>query len=289
MTTAAPTPLGTDARTPGAGTPKYPAPLVTFRENRRVYLVHRAQQLLTSIPFAHVMVLAWIAVYYILFQLIHPVKRFWDTLLSQHIHLLAQHNWNVWRHMFRSGGESYLATMVVLFLLFNPYKHPKAMHKIHSVANIVFRVLLTLILMIPLFVGLGVLVHHAQHWLKTGVLSPSVGAHPNIAQKLYSEQWTTKLVVVVAGFLGRRPMFPVFAFVLEYFAERRVARGGTDHWWEPSPFRALVREQAKHGVTEMQRRQAERGRSVTWFLLGGIALTAALAAYGVYILEHHVK
>jgi hypothetical protein len=81
----------------------------------------------------------------------------------------------------------------------------------------------------------------------------------------------------------------VFAFVLEYFAERRVARGGTDHWWEPAPYRAIVRELSKHGASEIQRRQAERSRSLTWLMLGGVVVIAALAAYGVYILEHYAK
>jgi len=274
---------------PADATPKYPEPLVTFKENPRSWIRNHIQQLLISIPLAHVMVLAWIAVYFILFELIHPVKRFWDTLLSHHIHLLSQANWNTWRHMFRGGGESYLATMVVLFLLFNPYKHPKAMHKIESAKAVVGRVLLTLVLMVPLFIGLGLLAHYAQHWLKTGVLAPDVGSHPSLAAKLYSDEWTTKVVVVAAGFLGRRPMFPVFAFVLEYFAERRVARGGRDHWWEPAPFRAMVRELSKHGETEIQRRQSERSRSVTWLMLGGVVVTGALAAYGVYILEHYAK
>ncbi len=273
----------------GSAPPKYPEPLVTFKEDRRRWVRNHAQQLLISIPLAHVMVLAWIAVYFILFELIHPVKRFWDTLLSNHIHLLSHANWNMWRHIFRGGGESYLATMVVLFLLFNPYKHPKAMHKVESAKAIVARVLLTLVLMIPLFIGLGLLMHYAQHWLKTGALAPGIGSHPNIAAKLYSDQWTTKVVVVVAGFLGRRPMFPVFAFVLEYFAERRVARGGTDHWWEPAPYRAIVRELSKHGTLEIQRRQAARSRSVAVLMLGGVLVTAALAAYGVYILQHYAK
>ncbi|HWE32217.1 MAG TPA: hypothetical protein VG410_01960 [Solirubrobacteraceae bacterium] len=280
----------TTAVAPDAATqPKYPEPLVSFKEDRRRWTRNHVQQLLTSIPLAHVMVLAWIAVYYIVFELIHPVKRFWDTLLSQHIQLLSQANWNTWRHMFRGGGESYLATMVVLFVLFNPYKHPKSMHRIESAAAIVGRALLTLVLMIPLFIGLGLLAHYAQRWLKTGALAPDIGSHPNIAAKLYSDEWTTKVVVVLAGFLGRRPMFPVFAFVLEYFAERRVARGGTDHWWEPAPYRAIVRELSKHGATEIQRRQAERSRSLTWLMLGGVVVIAALAAYGVYILEHYAK
>jgi hypothetical protein len=267
--------------------PKYPEPLVTYRENPRQWIRNHAQALLTSIPLAHVMVLSWIAVYYICFELVHPIKMFWDTLLSRHIKLLSQAHWNTWRHMFRGGGESYLATMTVLFLLFNPYKHH--FKKIHSAAGVVFRVLLTLLLMIPLFIGLGLLAHHAQHWFRTGVLAPSIGAHPSLASKLYSDEWTTKVVVVIAGFLGRRPMYPVFAFVLEFFAERRVARGKHDHWWQPAPYRAMVRELGKEGLTEIQRRQTERARSVTWLMIGGVLLTVALACYGVYILEHYAK
>lgn len=284
MTTAA-APRAPDTNTPE----KYPDPLVSLRENPRRWARNHIQQLLISIPLAHVMVLAWIAVYYIAFELIHPVKQFWDTLLSQHIHLLSQAHWNTWRHMFRGGGESYLATMVVLFVLFNPYKHPRAMHKIHSATAVIGRVLLTLLLMVPLFIGLGLLMHQLQRWLHTGSLAPAIGSHPNIAAKLYSDQWTTKVVVVLAGFLGRRPMFPVFAFVIEYFAERRVARGGTDHWWEPAPYRATVRQLSKHGLGEIQRRQAERSRSVTLLMLGGTVLVAALAGYGVYILQHYAK
>jgi hypothetical protein len=270
-----------------AAAPKYPEPLVRYRENPRRWVRNLAQQLITSIPLAHIIVLAWVAVYYICFELVHPIKTFWDTLFSRHIKVLSQANWNTWRHMFRGGGESYLATMTVLFLLFNPYKHH--IKKIHSAAQIVFRVLLTLLLMIPLFIGLGLLMHYFQRWLHTGALAPEIGSHPSIAAKLYSDQWTTKVVVVTAAFIGRRPMYPVFAFVLEFFAERRVARGKHDHWWQPAPYRAMVRELNKEGLTEIQRRQAERTRSVTWFMLGGALLTAALAAYGFYILNHFAK
>src|SRR5579859_4094423 len=145
MTTADAAP----AAPPAAPPPKYPEPLVTYREDPRRWIRNHAQQLLISIPLAHVMVLAWIAVYFILFELVHTVKRFWDTLLSEHIHLLSQVHWNTWRHMFRGGGESYLATMAVLFLLFNPYKHPKSMRRIDSAAAVVGRVLVTLLLMVP--------------------------------------------------------------------------------------------------------------------------------------------
>jgi hypothetical protein len=267
--------------------PKYPEPLVSFGESPSRWARNQAQALLISIPISHLLILAWIAVYFIVFELIHPVKRYWDHLLSTHIQLLSQEHWNTWRHMFRGGGESYLATMVVLFLLFNPYKHKP--NKIDSAFEVVGRVLLTLVLMIPLFIGLGLGMHYLQRWLHTGVLAPTIGSHPSLAAKLYSDQWTTKLVVVAAGFLGRRPMFPVFAFVLEYFAERRVARGRAEHWWMPAPYRAMLREQSKHGVTEMQRRQAERSRTVTWMMVGGVLVTVALAGYGVYILEHYAK
>jgi hypothetical protein len=269
--------------------PKYPEPLVSLREHPVRWARNHAQAVLISIPASHVVVLAWIALYFIAFELVHPVKAYWDALLSRHIRLLSQPHWNTWRHMFRSGGESYLATMTVLFLLFNPYKHPHALDKIHSAAGVIGRVLLTLLLMIPLFVALGLLMHQAQHWFHTGVLAPSIGAHPSLAAKLYSDSWTTKVVVVAAGILGRRPMFPVFAFVLEYFAERRVAHGGTDHWWEPAPYRAMVRQQTKEGVTSAQRRQTERNRSVTLLVIGGTLVTVLLACYGVYILNHYAK
>jgi hypothetical protein len=272
---------------PVAHAPKYPEPLVTFREDPKRWARNYAQQLLYSIPAAHIMILAWVALYFIAFELVHPVKMFWDTLLSRHIHLLSQAHWNTWRHMFRGGGESYLATMTVLFLLFNPYKHK--FKKIHTAARVVERVLLTLLLMIPLFILLGLLIHGLQRWLHTGVLAPAISAHPSLAAKLYADSWTTKVVVVVAAFLGRRPMFPVFALTLEFFAERRVASGKTDKWWQPAPFRAMVRELSKEGVTEAQRRQAERQRGVTWLMIGGLLVTLALAAYGVYILEHYAK
>ena len=266
---------------------KYPPPLVAPRHDPRGWLRNQGQALLISIPASHVVVLAWVAVYYLAFESSHAVKAYWDTLLSHHIHLLSQHNWNTWRHMFRGGGESYLATMTVLFLLFNPFKHK--LDQLDSAAEVVGRIVLSLVLMIPLFIGLGLLMHYAQHWLKTGALAPSIGTHPSIAAKLYSDQWTTKVVVVVAGFLGRRPMFPVFAFVLDYFAERRVARGRTEHWWMPAPYRAMIRLHLAAGATEIQRRHALRSRAVSVLMLGGAIVTVALAAYGVYVLDHFAK
>jgi hypothetical protein len=266
---------------------RYPEPLVAFREDPLRWLRNQGQALLISIPASHVVVLAWIAVYFVAFELVHPVKAYWDALLSRHVRVLSQAHWNTWRHMFRGGGESYLATMTVLFLLFNPFRHK--IDKLDSAAEVVGRVLLSLLVMIPLFVVLGLLTHQLQHWLHTGVLAPAISSHPSLVAKLYSDSWTTKVVVVLAGILGRRPMFPVFAFVLEFFAERRVARGGTDHWWQPAPYRAMVREHAARGVTEIQRRHAERSRAVSWLMVGGATLTLLLACYGVYVLNHYAK
>ena len=266
---------------------RYPPPLVALRRDPRGWLRNQAQALLISIPASHVVVLAWVAVYYLVFESSHAVKAYWDTLLSHHIHLLSQHNWNTWRHMFRGGGESYLATMTVLFLLFNPFKHK--LDRLDSAAEVLGRILLSLVLMIPLFIGLGLLMHYAQHWLKTGELAPAIGGHPSIAAKLYSDQWTTKVVVVAAGLIGRRPMFPVFAFVLDYFAERRVGRGRGERWWMAAPYRAMIRRHQAAGDTEIQRRQAARSLGVGVLMIGGLVTTLVLAAYGVYVLEHFAK
>jgi hypothetical protein len=143
---------------------------------------------------------------------------------------------------------------------------------------------------IPLFVGLGLLVHHAQHWLHTGVLAPQISAHPNLAQKLYTDTWTTKAVVFVSLFIGRRPMFGVFDFIMRQFAERRVAAGKHAHFWHTAPYRAMVRTIAEQeGVDAVRARREQRGSAVARFELTTVVLVVGLAAYGIYILQHFAK
>lgn len=262
-----------------------PWPLVSFKEHPIRWTRNKVHELLISIPFSHLALLVWVALYYIAFQLVHPIKMYWDTLLSQHIRLLSQHNWNDWRHFFRDGGEAYLVTMTVLFFTANPYKYK--LKKIHSVAQVFGRIGTTLIMAIPLFVVFGLLTHWLQHWFHTGMLAPSIGSHPGLAAKLYADGWTTKVVVVAAGLLGRKPMYPVFDFVMDYFAERRVARGKKDHMWHPAPYRAKVREKLSLGQETVQQQLSGRDNFVIHFMRWGTLVIIALAIYGGYILNHY--
>jgi len=264
---------------------RYPEPLVGLREDPRRWVRNQTQALVISIPASHVMVLAWIAVYFIAFELVHPIKHYWDTLLSRHIHLLSAGSLEHLRAQPSEAAASPTCDDDGAVPAVQPVQAQAQADPLGSA--VIGRVVLTLLLMIPLFHRTGAAdTTSSSTGFTPARWRPSIGAHPSLAAKLYSDQWTTKVVVVAAGFLGRRPMFPVFAFVLEFFAERRVARGKTDHWWQPAPFRAMVREQAKEGVTEAQRRQAQRNRSVTVLMIGGVLVTLALAGYGVYILEH---
>lgn len=262
----------------------YPPPLARCSEHPLRWTRNTVQNLVTSIPASHLAILAWIAVYFICFELVHPVKEFWDTMLSRHVRLLSQSHWNTWRHFFRGGGEAYLATITVLFFLFNPYKHKTESISLKQVPG---RVLIALALVIPLFVGLGLLVHGLQHWFSTGTLAPTISSHPSLAAKLYADSWTTKVVVVISGFIARRPMFPVFKYVLDYFAERRVARGKHDRWWQPPAYRATQRLVDAEG--DVATRQARRWHGEVLVVRAGVFLTLALAAYGAYILNHYAK
>jgi hypothetical protein len=280
--------------------PSPPWPTVAFREHPWRWVINKVQELLISIPFSHVFLLAWIAVYYILTQspVLNPLvkafgyhgsmKQWWDTLLSNHLHVLSAHAWKDWRHIFRSGGEAYLGSLMVLFFTFNPYKHK--FKRLHSYWQVPPRGVLALLLAIPLFVGLGLLVHHAQHWLHTGVLAPAINAHPNLAQKLYTDTWTTKLVVFVSLFIGRRPMFGVFDFIMRRFAERRVAAGKHAHFWHTAPYRAMVRTiNEEEGADTVRARRAQQSNVVGRLELATVLLVVGLAGYGIYILQHFAR
>jgi hypothetical protein len=280
--------------------PPLPWPTCRFRENPVRWTVNKAQELLISIPFGHVFLLAWVAIYYILTQtpVLNPVvhlfgyqgntKQWWDTLLSGHAHVLSSHSWKTWRHMFRSGGEAYLGTLTVLFFTFNPYKYE--FKRLHAYWQIPVRVLVALVVAIPLFVILGLLMHEVQHWLHTGALAPAIGRHPNVAQKLYSDTWTTKLVVILAALIGRRPMFGVFEFVMRRFAERRVAAGKAAHWWQTAPYRAMVLElHQEEGQAVVKARRDERSTTMGWLVGGFIAAVLGLAGYGFYIIDQFAK
>jgi len=275
-------------------------PTVAFKEHPWRWVINKVQELLISIPFSHVFLLAWIAVYYILTQspVLNPLvkafgyhgsmKQWWDTLLSSHLHVLSARSWKDWRHIFRSGGEAYLGSLMVLFFTFNPFKHK--FKRLHSYWQLPPRGVLALLLAIPLFVGLGLLVHHAQHWLHTGVLAPTINAHPNLAQKLYTDTWTTKLVVFVSLFIGRRPMFGVFDFIMRRFAERRVAAGKHAHFWHTAPYRAMVRTiTEEEGANAVRARRAQQSNVVGRLELATVVLVVGLAGYGIYILQHFAR
>lgn len=265
---------------------KLPPPTVRLYRHPARWTFNKAVELGESIPLGHVVLLAWVALYFVLFELVHPVKEFWDTLLSRHVRLLSQHNWDTWRHFFRNGGEAFLVTITVLFLTFNPYKH--RVKEIDSAGKLVGRFFFAILCAVPFMVVFGLLLHHVQHWFHTGALAPDIGSHPSLAQKLYADQWTTKVAVVLAALVARRPMFPVYLFVHKYFAERRAARGKRDHWWQPAPYRARVRQYAGRR-DEMAERVGRRSRAVVWLMSGGVVVVVALAVYGGYVLNHYAK
>lgn len=213
------------------------------------------------------------------------MKQWWDTLLSSHLHVLSRSTWTTWRHMFRSGGEAYFVALSVLFFTFNPYRHEYK--RLHSVWQVPPRVIASLLAAIPLFIVIGVPVHWLQHWLHTGVLAPTISAHPSLADKLWADAWTTKLVVGLAAFIGRRPMFGVFAFVMEYFAEKRIAAGKTDHWWHTAPYRAMLRRLQEEDSEAVRARRSQRGTATNVLLTRGAVIITALALYGLYITLHN--
>jgi hypothetical protein len=297
---AAPVQTPAPAATGKPDSRQLPWPTCTFKDHPWRWTINKAQELLISIPFSHVFLLAWIAIYYIVTQspVLNPLvrafgyhgsmKQWWDTLLSSHIHLLSARAWKDWRHIFRSGGEAYLGSLTVLFFTFNPYKHN--FKRLRSYWQLPPRAVTALLLAIPLFVAFGLLVHHAQHWLQTGVLAPSINAHPNLAQKLYTDSWTTKLVVVVSVFIGRRPMFGVFDFIMRRFAERRVAAGKRAHVWHTAAYRATVRTiTEKEGVDAIRARREQQSSLVRGLEIASVLVVAGLAAYGIYIINHFAR
>lgn len=261
---------------------------------------NRVQTIGTSfILGGHGLAFTFVGLYFLLFELSHgqiahvgsvhwtmpDVKGYWDTLLSRHVRLLSQAHWDTWRHLFRDGGEPFLATLGVFLFLYNPYKY--SVKKLDSAKEMITYILAALIAAIPIFILGGLLVSGVEHWFHTGVLAPALGTHPNLAQKLYADGWTTKVIASFAGIVvGRRVMRPVYDFQLRYFAQRKVSRGKKTHFYHAPAYRALVNEYyTQHGDAQAHAQALieQRGSTLNRVLVGGAALATLLAFYGIYV------
>lgn len=295
------------ARAPASPMPKF------YRHPLKV-LVGRIQTLLMSVVFGHIGVLAIVALYYLLFEVWHPMTVAWHWLINS----------NYWRHLVRNVGEYFLGTLLVQQIIWNPFKAERKEFKRHVVRDgwrwrivqeqkpltkldrLELRLHITnirqkhrvtagqllaspaiaLIYAIPgFFIGAGViwLLHkglHAKH------LSPILSAHPSFAARLYASSLDQHLVGVLAGIImGRRPMRKVFQDVQYFFAERRVAKGKTGRAWHPLTFRVLTAQiSEQHGQETAIARQAAAGW-VPALMVGGLFVLIALAGFGYHVLH----
>ena len=272
-----------------------PAPTCRLTDNPRGWALNKLRALPLSLVFGHVLLFAWVAVYFALFetQLLSPLvhlfgakqdmKQWWDGLFSTQLHLMSQSTWDTWRHMFRDGGETYLVGMTVGFFTCNPYTHKfKPLHSLSAVAG---RVVVSLLAVIPLFVIFGLGLHLLQYAVHGSFLNNDIGQHPSLAAKLYASSYATKIAIFAAGFIGRRPMIPVFVFVMEYFAEKRVAAGKGERPWHQAPYRAMLRLLGDCGPEHAAAKHEARSNWTVWLFSGGALALLALAVWGFTILN----
>lgn len=270
-----------------------PAPYCTFFHNPVKWTFYFVQTKIYQLGMAHVGLFAVAGFYYLILQTrynVGPVhvflKPWWDGLFSWK-------NWPTIRHLIRDCGEGFLGTLLALMLVTNYYKIKdnalnRFIMKLASSPWIVVTPLLIILAAVPGFLlGFGV-IEGLKALLHAHTLNPTVSAHPSFIAKLYADDTDAKIVGIFGGFLfGHMVAKPVFATILRYFAERRVARGKKDRIWQPVYFRALVRSTAKgHGQEAAAARVADHGVLLRVAILIGIVALLGFAYEGYYVIHH---
>lgn len=249
-------------------------------------LHNKVQTIATSAIFGgHGLAFAFIGLYYLLFSTIPAVHYDWNHLLSTIVPVLSQDHWNTWRHLFRDDGESFMATLGIAFFLYNPYA--KSVKKLTSPWQIIVRVLLAIAVLVPVLIAGNLAITALTHSLHSGLLTNVGTAHPNFAQKIYTDgNVASKIFTIIAGMIASKfVMPPVYDYTLRHFAQRKVARGKKTHFYHAPAYRALVNE--LYSVEGAQARAASnedaQGNALNRFMLIAGLVTVALAGLGIYV------
>jgi len=237
-------------------TPENPPPPL----NHMPKVLLASSMLALAVVAAHIGKLDITALYYLAFQIIHPVKHFWDNLLDKHIPIMSKADWTYWRHSAgRDVPEGLLGGCLAQFIVANPYKKPlkpinrldRIEHKF-GVPNVKYReplngrqvafwwVYVSAYALPVMIVAAGAIryfnVHSLQHVAPTMTYADKIKA-------LWTDDYGNVIVGLLASFVfGRRPMKKVALDVQHRFAQRRKNAGKGVRFYDPPPFRALLHD-----------------------------------------------
>jgi hypothetical protein len=284
-----------------------PEPLVKLTQHPLRWLKNKAELAIAGVALGHIGTLIVVGLYFLAFQTNPSVKHFWDHLLSTHVPLFSQGNWNTYRHLVRGVGEGVLAGGLVQLITLNHFKRrraPNAFDRLEMRLNIpnikdakqvtgwqlILTPLLILTYAIPGFVVGALVVYAFRHGLAGHTYKDLVG-RSNLGRSAWSHiqnVWTSARDQKVVGFfasffLARRPVRAVADDVQGYFVARRVASGKSQRFYHPPNFRARMNAATVEGANL---RLGAAARLMPVFLTLGIVLGLALAGFGYWVLAN---
>lgn len=278
-----------------------PVPIIPRQAPRRsriaaaaAWVGNKIQGIVYGIAFGHIGKFAMVAVYFILTQWLHGqyigtwhawnVKYVWDHLLSANVpqgglHAwLSQTQWNNARHTIRPFGEGLYGALFYQQLLADPVKYLKQYASAWLIVATPLLVAITgAVVALPMFfIGLPI-IHHFTHGTLTQI---ALQNHPDLLHKIYADSYDDVIVGILAGFAIRRVARRALCTNMAYFCRiwRRAGLG-------PSLLMpAGMRHQVQAFKHEPQEMDEDLGHRLVAAIVGTSLLTAALAAYGFYIL-----
>jgi hypothetical protein len=231
-----------------------PPPLVKATKHPLQWSRNQITTVVMIAVFAHVGMVVMIALYYLGFEVIHPITRLWHSLVPN----------RTLRHDIRDVGEGLLGSFVAQQMVWNHYKKRKTtLSRIDSVElalhipnlnqdrplsklQLATSPLIALSYAIPGFV-IMLLIAEGVH-LNAAHLHGLVAIKPHTAilnsawdhfRNWWAGSWDKKLIGYGASFFfGRRPMRRVFDDVQLWFAQRRVAAGKDLRIWHSPTYQA---------------------------------------------------
>ncbi len=242
------------------------------------------------------------------------VKYAWDHLLSRDIshggvvQLLLATQWNDTRHVVRPFMEGLMALLLYQQIGFDSLKYEekteasepgkidrilirvpfipsryKPVTTMQEVAIPFIVLLVGTIIAIPMFLWVLPLFHAMLH---ASWLTPSLSAHPTLAEKLYADGIDAFLIGIIAGFAVKRITRPVLNANMLFFCRRWIAKGRKPHWWMPQGMRDAIWELDRHedAIEHNKEQLALKGRWFGPLVMGAAIGTLLLAVYGYYIL-----
>lgn len=269
-----------------------PAPLVSAKRHPFTWARQRVAALATGAIFTYVGVLIIAALYYILFELWHPMTTLWHEAVPN----------GELRHNIRDVGEGLFGGLLAHMFVWNHFKASvqkapnwldKLEIKLHipnakDTRNLTGWQLLAAVPIVLIYAAPGFfLAEWLVHLIKPGVAQVTGTTLLDHIKSVVTENYPQKLIGYGAAFcFGRRPAKGIFDDAQLWFAERRVGAGKSCGWWHLAAYKARCRVVAK---TEGGPAAHKHETVATVMLRGAIPVGLALAGYGFYVLNYIAK